>query len=80
MRIRLPTGKIITIRRAILRGLTDGESIIIDSSIRPGSRLDLEIHLHEMIHNLWPDETEADTDAKARTLTRMLWKLGWRKK
>ena len=54
----------------------DGE-VVIDSRLK--GRKHLEILIHEVSHLLWAEADEATIVEKSITLTRILWKEGYRR-
>jgi len=58
-------------------GMAEGHTIWLDKRLRGRRRL--EITLHELVHLLYPEETEENVDAAGKLLSKVLWKEGWRK-
>lgn len=58
---------------------SDGNGNIgISSKIKIGTRRELEIYLHELIHEECPYMKESDVKRLAQSQAMLLWKLGWR--
>lgn len=59
-------------------GISSSDGVIeIDSRIR--SKKHLEVLIHEVLHILQPEDTEDDIIKKSVTLTKILWKEGYRR-
>lgn len=59
-------------------GVSSSDGVIeIDSRIR--SKKHLEVLIHEVLHILQPEDTEEDIIKKSVTLTKILWKEGYRR-
>jgi len=58
-------------------GMAEGHTIWLDKRLRGKRRL--EITLHELVHLLYPEESEENVDAAGKLLSRVLWKEGYRK-
>lgn len=68
------------IRKKLFREKALGQShmghIEVDPRLR-GKKL-LEILLHEMVHELWPEAEEDEVEYKSATMARTLWHEKWR--
>jgi hypothetical protein len=59
-------------------GVSSSDGVIeIDSRIR--SKKHLEVLIHEVLHILQPEDSEEDIIKKSVTLTKILWKEGYRR-
>lgn len=58
-------------------GMAEGHTIWLDKRLRGRRRL--EITLHELVHLLYPEESEEHVDAAGKLLSKVLWKEGYRK-
>jgi len=58
-------------------GMASGNTIWLDERLRGQRRL--EVTLHELMHLLYPHETEENVDHAGRLLSRILWRQGWRR-
>ena len=60
-------------------GMADcgGNTIWLDSRLKGKRRL--EVTLHELMHLLYPEESEENVDHCGKLLSRILWREGWRK-
>ncbi len=64
--------------REKLYGLSSTDGIVeIDSRLK--SKKHLEILIHEVLHILNPNDSEDDIVKKSITLTKLLWKQGYRR-
>lgn len=63
--------------REKMHGYTFLDKIVIDPRLKPKKKM--EIFIHEMLHQLFPDASETQIKIKARKLQRFLWALGYRK-
>lgn len=85
MRHRLGNGKHVDVVRRRVSSDADGHAdlnageLAVASSIRKGSRKELEILLHELLHLERWSLAEATVDRYAKSAARLLWAQGWRK-
>ena len=78
---KLSSGERVTVERAYIDGFTDMESCItIDSRIKSGSKLHLDVLIHECLHCEFPDMSEEDVLRSATSIARLLWYQSWRLK
>ncbi len=78
---KLSNGKEIIFERRKIFGMADDDgTITVDTRVRPGTRRDLEIALHELLHLECLEMSEAEVDRIANSQARLLWALGWRMK
>jgi hypothetical protein len=58
-------------------GLTFDKTIVLDSRLKPKKHF--EIIIHEMLHQIYPDMSEAKVTRSSKKLAKFLWAFGFRK-
>lgn len=86
-RHELSNGDVVAVERCEIQGLAsvddsddDGEGyILLDRRLRKGSREEMNVAIHELLHCEFREHTEDEIDALTTSFQEYLWKLGFRR-